>query len=730
MINTKYLELYNEFIQNVKKYISKQESLDRIDIAFELAEKCHDGQLRKNGDPYIVHPVEVANILTRLNAGPDTIIAALLHDTVEDTDLTLDEIEELLGKEIRDMVDGVTKISKVEFKTSKTQIQYQQKMLIAMANDIRVVIIKIADRLHNIRTLKFHRPERQTAIAKETLEIYAPLAHRLGMFKIKAELEDTCLKYADNEMFLQVKGLIQQKKEEREKSIEKVINDITLILNENNIKDFEIKGRIKNIFSIYKKLVFQKKDFEDIYDLLAVRIIVSSISECYHVLGLIHSKFTPIPKRFKDYIAMPKPNLYQSLHTTVLYNDGTIFEVQIRTKEMDDIAELGIAAHWAYKESRVYSKDKEQFEMASKLKWYSDLLKISKDEDENTKEAEEFVDTIKQDILQANVYVFTPNGEVIELPKGATSIDFAYSIHTEVGNKMVGATINNKIAPIDTILKTGDIVSIKTSKTQTPSEDWLKVVKSSHARTKIKAYLNKINRDKLLEKGREDLLLELEKNKIDEIPDDNFIEKNFEKQNIKDLEELLIEIGKGIISPKTVIAKILGNEEKKDPETILQRQMEKATKTLTTVSDTGIYVEGLSKPQVKLAQCCFPVLNDEVVGYVTKNQGIVVHLKSCINISQFDVNRKIEVFWASDIKRKYATWILITAEQKNSLMADIITTINSSSISIVQMHNLYQDNLKARYKVKVLLKDLKELELLLLNIKKIPSIFKVERIIK
>lgn len=730
MINTKYPLLYNEFIENVKKYISKPESLERIDIAFEIAEKYHEGQLRKNGDPYIVHPVEVANILTRLNAGPDTIIAALLHDTVEDTDLTLYEIEELLGKDIRDMVDGVTKISKVEFKTSKTQIQYQQKMLLAMANDIRVVIIKIADRLHNIRTLKFHRPERQVAIAKETLEIYAPLAHRLGMFKIKAELEDTCLKYADNDMFLHVKGLIQQKKEEREKSIEKVIKDISVILNENNIQNFEIKGRIKNIFSIYKKLFFQKKDFEDIYDLLAVRIIVNSISECYHVLGLIHSKFTPIPKRFKDYIAMPKPNLYQSLHTTVLYNDGAIFEVQIRTKEMDDIAELGIAAHWAYKESKVYSKDKEQFEMAQKLKWYSDLLKISKDEDENTKEAEEFVDTIKQDILQANVYVFTPNGEVIELPKGATPIDFAYSIHTEVGNKMIGATINNKIAPIDTILKTGDIVSIKTSKTQTPSEDWLKVVKSSHARTKIKAYLNKVNRDLLLETGRDELQKELDKNKIEEFPDDNFTIKNFEKQNIKSLEDLLIEIGKNIISPKTVVAKILGNEEKKDTETILQRQMEKAAKTLTTVSDTGIYVEGLTKPQVKLAQCCSPVLDDDVVGYVTKNQGIVVHLKTCINLHQFDLNRKIEVFWASNIKRKYAAWILITAEHKPTLMADIITTINSSSISIMQMNNLYQDNLKAKYKVKLLLKDRKELEILMLNIKKIPSIFKVERLIK
>lgn len=730
MINTKYPKLYQDFINNVKKYITKEESLEKIDKAFLLAEKCHEGQLRKNGDPYIVHPVAVADILTGLNAGPDTLVAALLHDTVEDTDLTLEEIEELLGKDIRDMVDGVTKISKVEFKTSKTQIQYQQKMLIAMANDIRVVIIKIADRLHNIRTLKFQRPERQVAIANETLEIYAPLAHRLGMFKIKAELEDTCLKYSDNQMFLQVKGLIQQKKEEREKSIEKVINDITLILNNNNIKDFEIKGRIKNIFSIYKKIVFQKKDFEDIYDLLAVRIIVNSISECYHVLGLIHSKFTPIPKRFKDYIAMPKPNLYQSLHTTVLYNDGAIFEVQIRTKEMDQIAELGIAAHWAYKESKAYSKDKEQFEMAQKLKWYSDLLKISKDEDESSKDAEEFVDTIKQDILQANVYVFTPNGEVVELPRGATPIDFAYSIHTEVGNKMQSATINNKIAPIDTVLKTGDIVSIKTSKTQTPSEDWLKIVKSSHARTKIKAYLNKVNKDNLLETGRQELEKELEKNKINEIPDDNFVLKNFEKQNIKTLEDLLIEIGKNIISPKTVVSKILGNEDKKDTETILQRQMEKATRTLTTVSDTGIYVEGLTKPQVKLAQCCSPILNDEVIGYITKNQGIVVHQKDCINLRQTDKNREIEVFWASDVKRKYATWILITAENKPTLMADIVTVINSSSISIVQMNNLNNDNLKTKIKIKILLKDKKELEILMLNIKKIPQVYKVERIIK
>lgn len=392
MIETKFAEIYQNLINTIDTYIKNPDSLKLIERAFLVGEKYHVNQFRKNGDPYFTHPIAVTQILADMHAGPETLAAGLLHDTLEDTDLPKAELANMFGTEIANLVEGVTKISKVEFKTDTTQVEYQQKMLIAMATDIRVVIIKIADRLHNMRTLKFQKPDRQAAIAKETLDIYAPLAHRLGMFRIKAELEDIALKYTDNDTYKYISSLLNNTKDQREKEINQIIAATTEVLTKNTDIKFEIKGRIKNIYSIYKKLVILKKDFEDIYDLLAVRIIVPTVADCYSVLGLIHANFTPIPKRFKDYIAMPKPNLYQSLHTTVLFSMGQLFEVQIRTFEMDEVAELGIAAHWAYKENKVYSKEREQFELAEKLKWYADLLKISKDSDETKKEAAEFVD--------------------------------------------------------------------------------------------------------------------------------------------------------------------------------------------------------------------------------------------------------------------------------------------------------------------------------------------------
>ncbi|MGI6770831.1 MAG: RelA/SpoT family protein [Acholeplasmataceae bacterium] len=482
-------------------YIKKPEDVEMIRKAYFWAEKYHEGQLRKGGDPYITHPVAVATILAELHAGPVTLSAALLHDTVEDTDLSLEDITKEFSKEVSTLVDGVTKLSKLQFKTNVSQAENQQKMLLAMANDIRVVLIKIADRLHNLRTFEYLRADRRQAMAEETLEIYAPLAHRLGMFRIKAEMEDTSLKQINPEMYYYVSGLVQERKSEREEAINEIIDNISSLLSESGMTNFDIKGRIKNIHSIYKKMVYQRRDFEDIYDLLAIRIIVDKVEQCYHALGLIHANFTPIPKRFKDYIAMPKPNMYQSLHTTVLGTDGTLFEVQIRTHEMDEIAELGVAAHWAYKETKTYSHEKEQFEIAQKMRWYADLLKMTADSDDSS-DATTFVETVKTDILSSNVYVFTPRGEVKELPRGSTPIDFAYSIHTDVGHTMVGATINNKIAPIDRELQTGDIVSIKTNKNSKPSEDWLKIVKSNSARNKIRAYLNTINRDKLIEQGQ------------------------------------------------------------------------------------------------------------------------------------------------------------------------------------------------------------------------------------
>lgn len=704
-------------------YIKKPEDVEMIRKAYFWAEKYHEGQLRKGGDPYITHPVAVATILAELHAGPVTLSAALLHDTVEDTDLSLEDITKEFSKEVSTLVDGVTKLSKLQFKTNVSQAENQQKMLLAMANDIRVVLIKIADRLHNLRTFEYLRADRRQAMAEETLEIYAPLAHRLGMLRIKAEMEDTSLKQINPEMYYYVSGLVQERKSEREEAINEIIDNISSLLSESGMTNFDIKGRIKNIHSIYKKMVYQRRDFEDIYDLLAIRIIVDKVEQCYHALGLIHANFTPIPKRFKDYIAMPKPNMYQSLHTTVLGTDGTLFEVQIRTHEMDEIAELGVAAHWAYKETKTYSHEKEQFEIAQKMRWYADLLKMTADSDDSS-DATTFVETVKTDILSSNVYVFTPRGEVKELPRGSTPIDFAYSIHTDVGHTMVGATINNKIAPIDRELQTGDIVSIKTNKNSKPSEDWLKIVKSNSARNKIRAYLNTINRDKLIEQGQDAIERECNKVPID-YPNDDFVKENFQKQGLNDLTGLYLEVGKGLISPKTVVAKLQGKE--LDREKLLQRQMKRATQQITTLSDTGIYVEGLTSPQIKLANCCNPVYRDQIVGFVSKGSGIVVHTDDCPNRQGLDPNRMIDVKWADNVTRKYATWLKVLGAARPNILTDIISVINAQGVSIAEINAKTPTQFDFQVNIKVLVDNLQSLVSLMSNIKKVEAVYSVKR---
>ena len=704
-------------------YIKKPEDVEMIRKAYFWAEKYHEGQLRKGGDPYITHPVAVATILAELHAGPVTLSAALLHDTVEDTDLSLEDITKEFSKEVSTLVDGVTKLSKLQFKTNVSQAENQQKMLLAMANDIRVVLIKIADRLHNLRTFEYLRADRRQAMAEETLEIYAPLAHRLGMFRIKAEMEDTSLKQINPEMYYYVSGLVQERKSEREEAINEIIDNISSLLSESGMTNFDIKGRIKNIHSIYKKMVYQRRDFEDIYDLLAIRIIVDKVEQCYHALGLIHANFTPIPKRFKDYIAMPKPNMYQSLHTTVLGTDGTLFEVQIRTHEMDEIAELGVAAHWAYKETKTYSHEKEQFEIAQKMRWYADLLKMTAGSDDSS-DATTFVETVKTDILSSNVYVFTPRGEVKELPRGSTPIDFAYSIHTDVGHTMVGATINNKIAPIDRELQTGDIVSIKTNKNSKPSEDWLKIVKSNSARNKIRAYLNTINRDKLIEQGQDAIERECNKVPID-YPNDDFVKENFQKQGLNDLTGLYLEVGKGLISPKTVVAKLQGKE--LDREKLLQRQMKRATQQITTLSDTGIYVEGLTSPQIKLANCCNPVYRDQIVGFVSKGSGIVVHTDDCPNRQGLDPNRMIDVKWADNVTRKYATWLKVLGAARPNILTDIISVINAQGVSIAEINAKTPTQFDFQVNIKVLVDNLQSLVSLMSNIKKVEAVYSVKR---
>lgn len=716
---------YDDLVKQASTYIHKKTDLKRIGEAYNLAFLKHDGQFRRSGDPYITHPVEVAYIIAELHGGPNTIIAALLHDVVEDTNTTLDEIEALFGDDVRGMVDGVTKISQISFKSEISQAENHQKMLLAMSKDIRVILIKIADRLHNMRTIEFQPHEKRIRTANETLDIYAPLAHRLGLFKIKAELEDRSLKIINPPYFYRIQNLVSQEEKAHEASVEQMIETIKSYLTENKITKFELSGRTKSVYSIYKKMVHQQRAFEDIYDILAIRVIVDKIETCYQVLGIIHAHFIPIPKRFKDYIAVPKPNLYQSLHTTILADNGSIFEIQIRTKEMDMIAEYGVAAHWAYKEGKTYSKEKEQFEIAEKLKWYGELLKMSEDEESN--DASEFVLAVKEDLLSANVYVFTPKGEVIELVRGATPIDFAYRIHSDVGDKAVGALVNNKIVPLDYELKTGDIVSIKTNKNSAgPSEDWLKFVASNHAKHKIRNFLNKLNKDNLLFMGKDAIEKEAAAQKADISKlDDEWAVKNFNKQMVKSLESLYIEVGKGLISEKTIIAKIIGKE--LDKETILKRQLDRAQRILTTTHESGIIVEGLTSPQIKIANCCLPIPGDEIIGYVTKGSGIAVHHKDCPNLNELKDKRFVDVYWATNIERKYPTRIKIVGANRDNILGDMISIINASSITIAEINAISNQKLESITTLKLLVRNNQELEGMMVKLMKVQDIYLIER---
>lgn len=714
-----------EVFEQINTYIHKQSDLDLIKKAYEFASLKHQNQFRKSGEAYIIHPLAVTMILAQLHVGPNTLTAGLLHDLVEDTDTTLEDIASMYNPDVASIVDGVTKVSQLVFASlEKKQVATHQKMLLAMSKDIRVIIVKLADRLHNMRTMEFMKPESQIRISRETLEIYAPLAHRLGMFTIKAELEDRSLRYLDPDMYFKINSLIKNKENNQNDIVGVMINEISDYLKKDapNLSDFNIKGRIKGIYSIYKKMINQNKRFEDIYDVYAIRLIVNEVGECYQCLGIIHSHYTPIPTRIKDYIAVPKANMYQSLHTTIIGKNGQPVEVQIRTHEMDEIAELGVAAHWAYKENAVYSKDKEQFEIAQKLKWYGELLSYS----EESQDESEFVESVRGDFLDKSIYVYTPNGEVIDLVNGSTPLDFAYRIHTNLGNTTVGATVNGRIVPLSYELKNGDIVNIRTSKTSYgPSEDWLNIVKTTNAKHKIKAFLNKQNKDILISQGKDNLERELSIRQINLEITDRFVKENFSKNNLSTTEDLYLEIGKGLLSSKTVCNKIVGQVNKE--EDALQKQIEKSNKIIVTNSDTGVIVEGLSNPLIKLGNCCGPIPGDKIYGYISKGKGIAVHREGCKNLESLDKKRLLELKWATNIQRKYVAYIKITAQQSPSLLADIINAVSANKMSISSINAVNDENLTTLVKLKLLTLNTLELDKFIINLKKITSVINIER---
>lgn len=724
----------DDILEVAKQYLKTEKNILLIQKAYEIALKKHEGQFRKSGEPYVQHPLEVAYFLATLHTGPATIAAGLVHDVLEDTHMTKEEMIDQLGSDVAEIVDGVTKISKLKYMTvDRALARDHQKILLAMAKDIRVVLVKIIDRLHNMRTLSHLDLDKQSKIAKETLELYAPLAHRLGMYRIKAELEDLSLKHLSPNEYHEISHAIHVKKSEREDDIAQMIEKIKELLNAHHVKQYEIKGRIKNIYSIYKKISIKGKLLDDIYDLLALRVIVDTIEDCYRVLGIVHSEWTPLPMRFKDYIAVPKSNLYQSLHTTVVGLNGKIFEIQIRTYEMDEIAELGVAAHWAYKEENIgYTPEKEQLEIASKLKWYGDLstyVEMSENDDP--------LDSIIEDIFSANVYIFTPKGDVIDLPTGSMPLDFAYRIHTEIGNKTVGAIVNGRIVPLSYKLKTGDVVTIKTNKNSFgPSKEWIKHVKTSHARNKIKAFLNKQQRDLIVEMGREDFekqakTMNYNVNQLD----DKIVYDFFSKNNIKTTEELYYEIGKGVLSARSALNRICGiNELKLDDEAALRQYSEEnihLQQRRTHNNTYGIIVDGLDKAQLKLGNCCQPIYGDEILGYITKVSGIVIHREGCPNLQNAEQERFIKVYWDKAFQgRIFDTTLKISAVDRRNLVAEMINTINSTKSSIMSVTSNKNKAGECITKFRLQVTNIEELNRVIVSLSKTTDIYKIERLFR
>ena len=716
-------------LEQAKTYIKNPDSIAVIERAFELAFQKHKDQLRKSGEPYIIHPIEVAYILAKWQTGPRTIASGLLHDIIEDTEITKEEIAELFDDEIAEIVDGVTKLTKLKYKSKeKQQAENHRKMLLAMSKDIRVILVKLADRLHNIRTLKFLPPEKQCSIAHETMEIYVPIAHRLGMYRVKAELEDTSLRFLKPEDFYRIAQLIKQKKHEREQQIQEMEDEITAALAEYHIP-FEIKGRIKNIYSVYKKMMTREKDFEEIYDLLAIRLIVNSVPECYSALGVIHAHFKPIPNRFKDYIAMPKPNMYQSLHTTIIGPNGNIFEVQIRTKEMDEIAEQGVAAHWAYKENRQITAKQEQQEIQDKLKWYETLIAYQ----EEVNDAEKLMKLVKDDIFNANVYVFTPNGDVFDFPPGSTPIDFAYRIHTNLGHKTTGAIVNGKIVTLNYQLKTGDIVEIKSSRNSFgPSEDWLNIVKTSQARHKIRQYFNRTKREEYTHKGEEMFLKELASKDLSlSSIDMQKLLGAYKKQSIEKLDELYYQIGRGRLVAKTILERYFADGKEVDDTELIQ-QINDAAKIKEehrkkAKNRFGIIVDGLDNVDLLIGKCCHPVPGDPIVGYITKGSGITIHHAECHN-AKID-GRIVPVEWDDEHSNSFNAKIKVTVLDRKNVLGDIIQKLTVINANITEL-NALTSNDTIIINLSLSVRNIDQLVSVVNTIKRVKDVFSVERIIQ
>ena len=703
---------------------------EKVRKAYEFADRQHGDQCRKSGEPYIIHPLGVAYILAELEMDEDTICAALLHDVVEDTPVTNKDLENMFGTSVAEMVAGVTKLNTLSYSSAQErQVEDYRKMFLAMGKDIRVILIKLADRLHNMRTLKFLSRDRQIANAKETMDLYAPLANRLGIYTLKWELEDLSFRYLYPEEYFEIVQGLDKKRGERLRFLDKIVQKVKDGLRAENI-EFEIEGRAKHLYSIFRKMQRDNKTLDEIYDLFAIRILVNSVKDCYAALGVVHELYNPMPGRFKDYIAVPKPNMYQSIHTTLIGPNATPFEVQVRTWDMHRIAEFGIAAHWAYKEANKTKKSNVTVK-DDKLAWLRETLEWQKD----TLDPDEFLKTLKTELFEDEVYVFTPKGEIKTLPKGSTPIDLAYTIHAEVGNKMVGAKINSKMMPILTQLNNGDIVEILTSdNAKGPSRDWLKFVKSSSAKNKIQQWFKKALREENIEKGKEALEREIKRIGMShsELFKPNFLQAALDRYKYANMDDLYSSIGFGAISASKIISRMLEEYRKEHKEEGIEEKIEELVQTRNTTtkpSKTGVVVEGIDNCLVKLSKCCNPLPGDAIVGYITKGRGVSVHRADCVNAKQLvsEENRMIDVSWYIQGKEKFNVEIEVLANDRKGLLSDIIKKIDDNKALLLGVNTKITKERVAILDIAIEVENLEELNKMLKAVRIVDSVFEVRR---
>ncbi|WP_124058816.1 RelA/SpoT family protein [Vaginisenegalia massiliensis] len=730
-------ELSAEAVLDLCRLYMNDKNVEFVKKALDFATKAHQGQVRLSGEPYIIHPIQVAGILARLKSDPDTVATGFLHDVVEDTPYTLEDIEQEFSETVAFLVDGVTKLGKFKFQSKAEALaENHRKMLLAMAKDMRIIMVKLADRLHNMRTLKFQKAAKQVEKSQEAIEIYAPLADRLGMNLIKWELEDIALRYTNPGQYYRIVKLMDAKRDEREKYIQDAILEIEHAVEELDI-EADVYGRPKHIYSIYRKMVDQNKDFDDIYDLLAIRVIVATIKDCYAVLGAIHTKWKPMPGRFKDYIAMPKANMYQSIHTTVIGPFGKPVEIQIRTTQMHEIAEYGVAAHWAYKEGKT-QKVIEEDSIKRQLNWFRDIVELQDD----AKDASEFMDFVKEDIFKDQVYIFSPKGDVFELPNGAGPIDFAFHVHTEIGNKTIGAKVNGKIVPLNYKLQNGDIIEILTNPNSNgPSRDWLKFASTSKARNKIKRYFKMLDRDKNAERGLQLLEKELkEQNLTLKAVTGKGREKDIlDRFNFSSLIDLYAAIALNELSTVSILNYVNQFEKRDDKEPESDRSNEQSIeKPMTTTEnhkiqhENGVIVRGVDNLMVRLSRCCNPVPGDEIVGYITRGRGISVHRKDCPNLlTEPDlIQRTIPVEWEgqAQLNADYETVIKIVGFDRSGLINDILHVVNHTVKNLRNVNGKVDRNSVATVSIKVAISNTSQLQDLMTKLNNIPDVYEVTRV--